>query len=400
MKKGKNRKSATTGGLFVQTIDRVRRATMSQKNNPSASDVAMLERLFMQAVKNKQGPRDGDVEYSIAVLPNGQRYINVDVDQSLFDGLSDIEKLKMAELVIKERFSGKVIGDDMHPAFVNSNTAKEYAHPAKHITDSDVVDAKSRVSTELDDLLKVAYNWRNEADGKDGHYHPKAVGGFDKATVLLSVGGTLYEGTVNVEINKKGRLLKDITQMKKVAEGDYSSRENNSRPVSFNDFSNTTIAQNMSDVNTQSMQNGENYSQFALLPETEFTGDALADEENSLRLLLTAESTSLDEGGYGMPNGEAQVLERAVETTAQGRVVARSTNVEGIIDELGDDLARMGDVLVNPDEIRQGEPTRVYVHHKEGKMRPSPTVIYEKGEGELSYYVIQTVADTKKHPPA
>ena len=56
---------ANTGNWFVRVIDKVRRATMSQKNNPSASDVAMLERLFMQAVENKQGPRDGETEFAI-----------------------------------------------------------------------------------------------------------------------------------------------------------------------------------------------------------------------------------------------------------------------------------------------------------------------------------------------
>ncbi len=60
------------------------------------------------------------------------------------------------------------------------------------------------------------------------------------------------------------------------------------------------------------------------------------------------------------------------------------------------DIARMGDVLANPDDIRKGDPTKTYTHQKNGKMKPSPTVIYEKGEGNLSYYVIHTIADSKK----
>ena len=195
--------------------------------------------------------------YSILTLPNGQTYVSVDVDQELFDGLSDVEKLKMAELVIRERFVGKILGNEV-TAFIGKSSAKEYAHPAKFLRESQLIDAKARAATELDNLLDTATGWHDVEDGRHGHEHKQATGGFKHGTVLFEVGGRMYTGTVNVMVTDRGRLLRDITQIKEIAKGDYPSSEI-SEQVSQGDLSDTTIPQNGSGVNTQYMQNsGEN----------------------------------------------------------------------------------------------------------------------------------------------
>ena len=225
----------------------------------------------MEAIGNRTATRSGEgVQYAIGTLANGRQYIEVNVDQSLFDGLTDKEKLQMAELVIRDRFVNTVIGNREHPAYVTTDAAKEYAHPAKHIKKSDELDAKARVSTELDDLLKVAYNWRNVEDGEAGHRHKNVTGGFDRADVLFRVGGVLYQGQINIAITKFGRQLKDVTKSKKVAMGTNGSSENNTLPVSHDNFSNTTVAQNADGVNTHSMQDGGGYTQNAFLPADPF----------------------------------------------------------------------------------------------------------------------------------
>ncbi len=90
----------------------------------------------------------------------------------------------------------------------------------------------------------------------------------------------------------------------------------------------TSIAQNADSVNTQ----------FSLLPEEKFTGDAIADNENSRPLPPMAESSAPGEGGYVTPVDEAQVLERAVQSTAQGQAEAQATDFDGILNELGEDV--------------------------------------------------------------
>lgn len=272
-------KSRTLGEQFYRALWNVRRALGFTGSASQSERIRAAERAFADQLQSdyRRGGKAGanvdavadleNVQYSIKTAPDGQKYVDIDVDQSLFDGLTDIEKLKMAEMVIRERFVGKVIGEE-ETAYVTKYTAKEYGHPAKHLRDSALVDAKARASTELDNLLAAATGWKNEPDGQYGHAHKKAAGGFDRGTVLFKVGDELYQGTINIEVTERGRILKDITHVsvadekQRAALSDYRSIRQSPTPVSQSN-SDTSVSQETSDVNTQYMQNGTENAQTA-----------------------------------------------------------------------------------------------------------------------------------------
>ena len=120
-----------------------------------------------------------------------------------------------AKKAIQEKFVGKVIGLT-NRAFVNGNTAKEYAFPSKSIKDPNAREAKMRASTELDNLLEARENFRTEPDGRDGHVHPNATGDFRYFDTLFKVGNEYYTGVINIMPVNKGLLLKDITKIRNV----------------------------------------------------------------------------------------------------------------------------------------------------------------------------------------
>ena len=155
--------------------------------------------------------------YSLNQFADGQRFVIVETDQSQFDGLTQKEKTDLATKIIKERFQGKAIGID-NRAFVNGVTVDEYTHPAKHI-DNDIYEAKMHASTELDNLMDAGYNFRNDLDGKDGHVHKDAIGGFDYYDVIFKVGNDYFKGVINVKNNSRGKLLKDITKIENITQG-------------------------------------------------------------------------------------------------------------------------------------------------------------------------------------
>lgn len=276
-------KSRTLGEQFYRALWNVRRAlgftgSATQSERIRATERAFADQLQSDYRRGGKAEANADaiaglenVQYSIKTAPDGQKYVDIDVDQSLFDGLTDKEKLKMAEMVIRERFVGKVIGEE-ETAYVTKYTAKEYGHPAKHLRDSSLVDAKARASTELDNLLAAATGWKNEPDGQYGHAHKKAAGGFDRGTVLFKVGDELYQGTINIEVTERGRVLKDITQIsaadekQRAALSDYRSIKQGSTPVSQSN-SDISVSQETSDVNTQYMQNGTDNAQRSYLPD-------------------------------------------------------------------------------------------------------------------------------------
>ncbi len=59
------------------------------------------------------------------------------------------------------------------------------------------------------------------------------------------------------------------------------------------------------------------------------------------------------------------------------------------------DVAKMGYVLKNPDDIRHSGKTQAYTYMSNGRNRTADTVLYEKSIGIKSYYVVQAVPDTK-----
>ena len=74
-----------------------------------------------------------------------------------------------------------------------------------------------RASTELDNLVEIGSNHRNKPDGLYGHIHAKAVGGFDYYDTIFKVGNKYYFGIINIMITDRGRLLKDITQIRDIS---------------------------------------------------------------------------------------------------------------------------------------------------------------------------------------
>ena len=117
---------------------------------------------------------------------------------------------KEAKKVIKERFVGKVIGDK-NKVFVKKDSAEEYAYPSKFIKDTKILEAKMRAAPELENLVESGKSFRNEPDGRDGHIHPEATGGFDYYDTVFKVGKNFYYGLVNIMVTDRGRVLKDIT---------------------------------------------------------------------------------------------------------------------------------------------------------------------------------------------
>lgn len=186
-------------------------------------------------------------QYSLNTFEDGKRFVDVQTDQAQFDGLSESEKARLATRIIKERFTGKVIGID-NPVFVNGNTATEYGYPARHIS-GEIKEAKAQASTELDNLIDAGTNFRTAPDGADGHIHSNATGGFSYFDTIFKVGRDYYKGIVNVVNTNKGRLLKDITKIENITQDISSSYGTNPKSTFLRDTSIPSIPTSAENVN-------------------------------------------------------------------------------------------------------------------------------------------------------
>lgn len=189
-----------------------------------------------------------EVKYSLKQFEDGRRFVEVDQMQERFEGHNISEFPRIAKDIINEKFVGKVVGID-NKMFVNGKGRDEYSNPSKYIS-GDIYEAKLRTSGEIDNLLDAGVNFRNEADGKDGHIHKNITGGFDYFDTLFKIGDRYYEAVINIMNIKRGKLFKDVTKIKDVTQDIMSSYGKNPksqflRTSSTNSISNTEQKSNI-----------------------------------------------------------------------------------------------------------------------------------------------------------
>lgn len=197
------------------------------------------------AQKNTAGD-GGEIKYSLRVFEDGQRFVDVQMDPHVFDGMTVAEMNRAAKNILMEKFAGRVIGIE-NRVFVNGDSINEYLHPSKSI-DLDTRRAKLTASGELDNLLDAGIALPNEADGKDGHIHPDAID-FSYYRTIFKVGAEYFEGIVNVKNIKRGKLLKDVTKIKNITEDIVSSYGQNPKSNFLRDASMNSIRSTEENVN-------------------------------------------------------------------------------------------------------------------------------------------------------
>ena len=166
----------------------------------------------MQAKEDAGQDLSGGVRYSLKKFDDGTAFVDVDIDQERFAGLTTEQMQNEAKKAILERFRNKVIGTD-YKAFVNKRAAEHYAYPVNRRMDEIQKQDKMQASTELDNIISASVFRENVPD--DGR-HPAATGGIDKLDTKFRVNGRLYEAEISVLVTERGRLFYDLTKFKDI----------------------------------------------------------------------------------------------------------------------------------------------------------------------------------------
>ena len=150
--------------------------------------------------------------FSIQTDINGNKYVNVDTDQDIFDGVNPKKYASIAKKYILDNFREKGIDVKQENVSVSSRTANEYTHPKTPLPYY-IKDSKMKASTELDNLLNVSeYKYSKSDDGR----HVFAKDGWDYYKTIFTVGNKTFEGLVNIGKNGNKKTLYDITNLKEV----------------------------------------------------------------------------------------------------------------------------------------------------------------------------------------
>ena len=181
--------------------------------------------------QNKKGYGQ-DSQFSLKVLPDGRKYVEVDTDQQIFEGVDIKDYPKLIVRYITQRFRGKVIGTRkracrksfaarpspcvrQNRAYVDKRAANEFAHPANHSLNEKIYEAKARTATELDNLMDAG---RYIGHFEDNGRHADALGGWDRYEAIVKVNDAFYEGQINIMILGDGRRrFHDFTKIRDVS---------------------------------------------------------------------------------------------------------------------------------------------------------------------------------------
>lgn len=230
-------------------------------NTIADSKAAKQQSVQQEQIENQKSIAEynNKAQYSIQTDSNGKKYVNVDTDQHIFEGVEPKEYHKIARKYILENFRGKIIGENESRAFVNKRSAEEYAYPANKRQESDIKSAKMKSSTELDNLMSTSQFVEHTDD--DGR-HPDATGGWDWYSVDFVVDGQPFNGTISVKNTDNGRVFYDMTKIRSLNDrkSDLSGKPLHVASVDKTSI-NPTISQDTNGVNTSIRENSENMTE-------------------------------------------------------------------------------------------------------------------------------------------
>lgn len=320
------------------------RAMLEHEADWGESIIQEYNRLMEEAGKREQSTKQNkkgyeqDSQFSLKVLPDGRKYVEVDTDQQIFEGVDIKDYPKLIVRYITQRFRGKVIGTQ-NRAYVDKRAANEFAHPANHSLNEKIYEAKARTATELDNLMDAG---RYIGHFEDNGRHADALGGWDRYEAIVKVNDAFYEGQINIMILGDGRRrFHDFTKIR-----DVSAALQDRNALRRDDVSDNSISKTAENSNTN-----KNFSLKNV--DTDMTEMQRVVEENE-RLLnlvgsLNAQLRAMRDGA----NGKAAVDRKAVWVLAREMKAQYQSKVR--VNDLGANLQKAFDAMANARTDTEGK---------------------------------------------
>ena len=320
------------------------RAMLEHEADWGESIVQEYNRLMEEAGKREQNTKQNkkgygqDSQFSLKVLPDGRKYVEVDTDQQIFEGVDIKDYPKLIVRYITQRFRGKVIGTQ-NRAYVDKRAANEFAHPANHSLNEKIYEAKARTATELDNLMDAG---RYIGHFEDNGRHADALGGWDRYEAIVKVNDAFYEGQINIMILGDGRRrFHDFTKIR-----DVSAALQDRNALRRDNVSDNSISKTAENSNTQ-----KNFSLKNV--DTDMTEMQRVVEENErLQKLvgsLNAQLRAMRDGA----SGKAAVDRKAVWALAREMKAQYQSKVR--VNDLGANLQKAFDAMANARTDTEGK---------------------------------------------
>lgn len=151
-----------------------------------------------------------DKMFSIQQDSNGNKFVNVDTDQDIFDGVDEKDYNKIAKMYITDYLIGNTRLGNNDSVEINKKTSKKYTNPGKK--QENFVE-KMKLTPELKNVLGIATLRENSIAKKTN----SKFANWEYYDFEFKLDGKTFKGNINVGITDKGKYLYEINNVKKTS---------------------------------------------------------------------------------------------------------------------------------------------------------------------------------------
>lgn len=208
-----------------------------------------FEKVYRQV--NKQTNNKLKDKFSIQ-NSNGNKYIKIDTDQKVFDGIDKKDYNQIAKMYMQDYLKGKTILNENDNANIGRKGINKYTNPNQQ---TKYLSEKMQLTPELKNVLEIAEKVSEGTPTKDTAKFPN----WEYYKFRFEIDGKHFEGLINIGVDKEGN--KHFYEINKIhtTSNSYVSTNKSSSTDSIKN----SITSQSEDVNTStkySMQESENNS--------------------------------------------------------------------------------------------------------------------------------------------
>ncbi len=223
------------------------------------------EKIYWEDVKNKfesafrqdyQGISNGN-KFSIQTDANGNKYIKVDTDQDIFDGIDKKDYSKIAKMYMQDYLMGETKLSNADTAIIDRKGVNKYTNPGKRQQN---FKTKMKLTPELKNVLEIAEKDSISLPSKSNSKYQS----WEYYKFKFELNGKKFIGTVNIGVDSNGnKHFYEINKIKEVDDVSETSLNNSSTSLSTNSIPTSNNNVNTTN-NNNSMQKNTNNTRFSI----------------------------------------------------------------------------------------------------------------------------------------
>ena len=280
--------------LFTKIKNLIDDLVVRFKGTKEERQLRELQRKFEKVYR--QNSTNIDSKYSITEKNDGSKYVNIDTDQNIFDGIEVKDYNKVAKMYITDYLMGNTRLTENDEAVIDSTGRNKYTNPGKH---QKYFSEKMKLTPELQNVMEIAQKVDESPKIKENATYDN----YEYYKFNFKLNNQMFEGLLNIGIDKdNNKHFYEVNKIKKV-EGISSvstnspSTNNNNVPQNVQNvngtYNNMSLAEQLEQQGTKILEEAENKRQAMIenfkeyLEENSITKPTQQDIDDSITDLLS-----------------------------------------------------------------------------------------------------------------